>query len=151
LRTRLAFFALLAGMLAATGRTPTISTSAGLSEIQPALLGSNPIPAPSPSILRQPDLGPKPHGWLDAGSHQSSLIYVAAENEVLIFPESGYNSGHIGAITDGVSCEANEHLYVSNFLNTKVYISPYPPGEFQLKLRAYVGRIQGMALSNEEQ
>jgi hypothetical protein len=49
-----------------------------------------------------------------------------------------------------VSCEANEHLYLSNFLNTKVYISPYP-GEFQLKLRAYVGRIQGMALSNEEQ
>src|SRR5580692_6383192 len=102
-RTTLAFLAFGAGLLTATACAPTISTSAGVSALQPALPVSNAVPKPSPTILRQPDLGSKPHGWLDAGSHPGSLIYVAAGNQVLIYPESGFNPRQIGAITDGVS------------------------------------------------
>jgi hypothetical protein len=323
MRTKLAFLAIGVGVLASTACAPTVSTSTGLSGAQPALLGSNAIPKPAPTILRQPDLGPKPHGWLEAGSHPGSLIYVAARNQIVIFPENGYETKQIGAITEGVNNayglyvdgsrnlyvansgsitayhpgalspyvtykdpagamyvvknqsgwlyaangdgtvseylpghtspsrtlqtpgteadginvddagnvyvayrdqsgmgsikkfqansnngrilgmqltqpqglqldhsgnilvvetgdkqvvdifppgstmpskvvhadngvtqvvlrEANEHMYVSNYLHDRVYISPYPPGEFQLKLRARVVRVQGMALSNEE-
>ena len=74
--------------------------------------------------------GPRPHGWMDAGSHPGSLIYVAAGNQVLIYPESGFNPRQIGAITDGVSgswglfVDASRDLYVANS-NT---ITGYHPG-----------------------
>jgi hypothetical protein len=135
MRTKLAFFALLSGMLASTGCSPEISTSTGFSAAQPALPGSNAIPRPAPTILRQRDLGPKPHGWLNAGSRTGSLIYVAAGNQVLIFPESGYNRQQIGAITDGISSayglyvDGSRNLYVANAGTITAYhpgsLSPY--------------------------
>jgi hypothetical protein len=128
-RTTLAFLAFGAGLFTATACSPTVSTSTGVSELQPALAGSSAVPKPSPTILRQPDLGPKPHGWLSA-KHQGSLIYVADGNQVLIYPESGFNPRQIGAITDGVSgswglfVDASRDLYVANS-NT---ITGYHPG-----------------------
>ncbi|HEY3675175.1 MAG TPA: hypothetical protein VGK84_04220 [Candidatus Tumulicola sp.] len=67
---------------------------------------------------------------MNEGSHPGSLIYVAAGNQVLIFPESGYNSQQIGAITDGVSgswglfVDASRDLYVANSST----ITGYHPG-----------------------
>ena len=39
-------------------------------------------------------------------------------------------------------------MYVSNFINDYVYISPYPPGDFEPKIETGVGGVEGMALSN---
>ncbi|MEO7201053.1 MAG: hypothetical protein ABI431_00365 [Candidatus Tumulicola sp.] len=81
-------------------------------------------------MLRQPDLGPKPRGWLRKGSHPGSLIYVADGNQVKIFPESGSNPPAIGAITDqvngayGLFVDANRDLFVAN----SATIAAYRPG-----------------------
>jgi hypothetical protein len=134
MRTKLAFLAMGVGLLASAGCGPTIATT-GVPATQPASLGSNAIPKPSPTILRQPDLGSKPHGWLDAGSHPGSLIYVAAGGQVLIFPESGFHRKQIGSITDGVSSayglyvDGSQNLYVANSSTISAYhpgsLSPY--------------------------
>jgi len=129
-RTTLAFLAFGAGLFTATACAPTVSTSAGVSELQPALPGSNAVPKPSPTILRQPDLGPKPRGWLNTVSQPGSLIYVAAGRQVLIFSESGFNRKQIGSITDGVRnayglyVDGSRNLYVANSST----ITAYHPG-----------------------
>jgi hypothetical protein len=135
MRTSLACFVLAAGMLSSTGCASTVSTSTGLSASQPALLGSDAMPKPSPTTLRQPDLGPKPHGWLNAGKHSGSFIYVAAGNQVLIFPENGYNENPIGKITDGISSayglyvDPTQNLFVANSKTITAYhqgsLTPY--------------------------
>ncbi|MGA8532803.1 MAG: hypothetical protein WB615_01700 [Candidatus Tumulicola sp.] len=136
MRTALAFLAIGIGVFASTACAPMVSTSAGSSEAEPSLLSSNAVPKPSATVLRQPSFGPKPRGWLRAGSHTGSLIYVAAaRDEVLIFPESGFNPAPIGAITDQVSLpyglfvDRNRNLYVANSHTITAYhpgaISPY--------------------------
>jgi hypothetical protein len=127
----LAFLAACAGQ---NGAAPTSNFNVG--GLPGALLSSNEVPKPSATVLRQPSFGPKPRGWLRAGSHMGSLIYVAADrNEVLIFPESGFNPAPIGAITDqvtlpyGLFVDRNRNLYVANSHTVTAYhpgaISPY--------------------------
>jgi hypothetical protein len=134
-RTKLAFLVMGAGLITSTGCASPVSTSPELSATQPASLSLNAIPKPTPTVFRQPDLGPKPHGWLDAGSHPGSLIYVAAGGQVLIFPESGFGRKQIGSITDGVSSayglyvDGSRNLYVANSSTITAYhpgtLSPY--------------------------
>jgi hypothetical protein len=134
MRTKLAFALMAAGLLASAGCGPAASTSTAFSPTQPTL-GSNGIPKPSPTILRQPDLGPKPHGWMNAGKHSGSFIYVAAGSQVLIFPESGYNQNPVGAITDGISSayglyvDPTQNLFVANSNTITAYhqgsLTPY--------------------------
>lgn len=118
------------GVLASTACASTVSTSTGSSEAQSSLPSSNALPKPSPTLLRQPEVGPKPHGWLQAGSHPGSLIYVANNDQVVIYPESGYNPQPIGAITDGVNgayglfVDPQRDLYVAN----STTITAYRPG-----------------------
>ena len=127
----LAFLAACAGQ---NGGAPTSNSNAGV--LGGALPSSNAVPKPSATVLRQPSFGPKPRGWLRAGSHAGSLIYVAADrDQVLIFPESGFKPGTNGAITDEVSLpyglfvDRNRNLYVTNSHTITAYhpgaISPY--------------------------
>jgi hypothetical protein len=47
--------------------------------------------------------------------------------------------------------EGEDNMYVSNWNNHNVvYVSHYPPGEFQSKVNADLSDAQGMALSNQE-
>jgi DNA-binding beta-propeller fold protein YncE len=120
----------MGGVLALTACASTVATSTGSSEAQSSLFSSNAVPKPSPTLLRQPDLGAKPPGWLAKGSGSGSLIYVADGNQVEIFPESGSNPAPIGAITDKVSgayglfVDGKRDLYVAN----STTITAYRPG-----------------------
>ena len=126
----LAFLAACAGQ---NGAAPTSNSNVGV--LPGALLSSNAVPKPSATVLRQPSFGPKPRGWLRAGSHAGSLIYVADRDQVLIFPESGFNPAPIGAITDqvnlpyGLFVDRNRNLYVANSHTITAYhsgaTSPY--------------------------
>ncbi|HEY3675174.1 MAG TPA: hypothetical protein VGK84_04215 [Candidatus Tumulicola sp.] len=88
--------------------------------------------------------------------HSGNIIVVETGNKqvVDIFPPGKTVPSKVVQATDGVTQvvlrEANEQMYVSNFIKNSVYISAYPPGEFQPKLQAGVGGVQGMAASNEE-
>ncbi len=129
MRTILVFLA-TGAVLALTACASAVSTSTGSSEVQSSLLSSNAVPKPSATLLRQPILGPKVHGWLAKGSGSGSLIYVADGNQVEIFPESGSNQAPIGAITDKVSgayglfVDGKRDLFVANSLT----ITAYRPG-----------------------
>jgi hypothetical protein len=53
-------------------------------------------------------------------------------------------------VTQVVLQEANELMYVSSFSESSVYVSPYPPGQFEVKDSTGYYGVQGVAVSNEE-
>lgn len=130
MRTILGLLA-MGGMLATTACASTVSAPTGSSETQASLFRSNAVPKPTPTLLRQPELGPKPSGWLHTKNASGSLIYVAAGRQVNIFPESGDNPAQIGKITDhvngayGLFVDGNRDLYVAN----STTITSYHPGD----------------------
>jgi hypothetical protein len=127
---RILGFLAMGAVLAATACASTVSTPTGSPGAQSSLVGSNAVPKPAPTVLRQTNLGAKPRGWMRAAKVKGSLIYVAAGNQVQIFPEAGYNPSPIGAITDQVSgayglfVDGNRDLYVANSST----ITSYHPG-----------------------
>lgn len=131
MRRLLGSLALAGGALVSTACASTFSTSSP-SQAQPASIA---VPRPSATILRQSNLGPRPHAWLNTGSHPGSLVYVAAGNQVAVFPENGFNPAQIGAITDGVSgayglfVDGKRDLFVANSKTITAYhpgsLSPY--------------------------
>ena len=127
MRITLAFLTVGAAMLAATACAPTgsesIDTTAATSH-----LDTKGVPNPAPTILRSAATGPKLRGWLRTSAQDSqALIYVAAYNKILIFPERGSNKQAIGSITDGVSgayglyVDGNGNLYVANSSTITAY------------------------------
>lgn len=130
MRTKLAFLAMGAGVLASTACASTVSTSTGSYDAKSSQLSSNAIPKPSSTTLERPSFGPQPRGWLHAESHSGSLIYVAAGSQVKIFPESGSNPAQIGTITDqvngsyGLFVDGNRNLFVAN----SGTVTAYHPG-----------------------
>jgi hypothetical protein len=122
MRKRLAFLVMGAGMLASTACAPTVPQS--------LVFGSDAVPKPSPTLLTHSNLGPKPRGWIRKDAGRGSLIYVAANNQVLIYPERGNNPAPIGSITNGVDgayglfVDGRGDLYVAN----QSTIAAYRPG-----------------------
>jgi hypothetical protein len=129
MRTSLAYLATWAGLLALTGCASTFSTSTGASQAQSSLLASSAVPRPAATALEHPSRRAKPAGWLRNGAPQS-LIYVAAHDQVVLFPESGSNRAAVGAITDhvgdawGLFVDGRRDLYVANGKS----ITAYRPG-----------------------
>ena len=97
MRTKLAFLAMGAGMLALTACASTVSTSIGSYDARSSL-SLNAVPKPSSTTLERPSFGPKPRAWLRPKSYPGSLIYVAAGSQVKIFPERGFNPAQIGQL-----------------------------------------------------
>jgi hypothetical protein len=127
MRTTFGFFTVGAAMLAATACAPTGSASIDTTAAT-AALGTNGVPNPVPTILRSAPAGPTLHGWIRRSEPDSqALIYVAAYNQILIFPEQGSNQHAIGSITDGVSgayglyVDGNGNLYVANSTTITAY------------------------------
>jgi hypothetical protein len=122
MRKELAFLAMGAGMLASTACATTVPQS--------FVLDSNAVPKPSPTLLTHPNVAPKPRGWVRKATGRGSLIYVAANDEVLIYPERGNDPAPIGTITDGVDgayglfVDGRGDLYVAN----QSTITAYRPG-----------------------
>jgi hypothetical protein len=87
--------------------------------------------------------------------HFGNILVVETESRqvVDVFPPGSQSPSQVVQASYGVTQivlrEAEDNMYVSNALNGNVYISHYPPGEFQPKIEAG-SRVQGMALSNEE-
>jgi hypothetical protein len=85
-----------------------------------------------------------------------NILVVETEDKqvVDIFPPGSTSPSQVLSVASGVTQivlrEAEENMYISNFANGNVYISHYPPGEFQVKIDAGLSHVQGMALSNEE-
>jgi hypothetical protein len=82
------------------------------------------------------------------------LVVETGDKQVVdIFPPGSTSPSKVVQATEGVTQvvlrEANETMYVSNRRNGNVYISQYPPGEFQPKIKTN-SAAGGMALSNEE-
>jgi hypothetical protein len=129
MRMKRALLALGVGMLASTACAPTIPTSTS-SGLRPSLFGSNIVPKPASTMLEHSDPARKPRGWFRKGRVKGSLIYVAAGNQVVIFPERGDNPAPVGAITDQVSnayglfVDGRRDLYVANDST----ITAYRPG-----------------------
>lgn len=101
MRTTLSFFALGTGLLVSSACSPTVSTPMGPSQAQSSILGSSAVPRPSATALEHPSRGAKPLGWMQKGA-PSSVIYVAAGNRVMVYPESGSNPPAVGSITNHV-------------------------------------------------
>jgi DNA-binding beta-propeller fold protein YncE len=129
MRIKRALLALGVGMLASTACAPTIPTSTS-SGPQSSLFGSNTVPKPASTMLEHSDPGRKPRGWFSKHRVKGSLIYVAASDQVVIFPERGNNPAPVGAITDQVSnayglfVDGRRDLYVANDST----ITAYRPG-----------------------
>jgi hypothetical protein len=85
-----------------------------------------PLPAPREGL--------EPAGWLSPARKSGPLLYVAAEqdNEILIYPENGYNQSPVGMITSGVAkpyglfVDQSGSLYVSN--QNPPTVTVYAPG-----------------------
>ena len=127
MRITLAFLTVGAAMLAATACAPTGSESIDTTTAT-SHLDTKGVPNPAPTILRSAATGPKLRGWLRTSTQDSqALIYVAAYNKILIFPERGSNQQAIGSITDGVSgayglyVDGNGNLYVANSSTITAY------------------------------
>ncbi|MGB6520842.1 MAG: hypothetical protein WBE83_03615 [Candidatus Cybelea sp.] len=99
--------------------------------------------SPMPAGILKPALpkGSAAAGWLSSETKNSQtgpLLYVAGEsaNEVLIYPESGYNQFPIGMITSGVQApfglyvDESGNLYVANQdqYGGTGRVTVYPPG-----------------------
>jgi DNA-binding beta-propeller fold protein YncE len=85
---------------------------------------------PSPPPRQRRPAGP---GWLSAqAATGNDLIYVADDNEVVIFPKRGQDPRPIGKISDGVTSayglfiDPAKNLYVCNQSENNVTV--YPPG-----------------------
>jgi hypothetical protein len=82
------------------------------------------------------------------------VVETNSKQVVDIFPPGTTSPSQVLSVANGVTQivlrEAEENMYISNFYNVSVYISHYPPGEFQPKIEAGLQGVQGMALSNEE-
>src|ERR1700761_1827905 len=100
MRTIVAALAIGAGVLALSACASTAATSSSNTS-QSGSNAFNAVPRPSATIFRQAIVGPKPKAWMNA-KKSGSLIYVAAGNEVEIYPEAGTNPAQVGSITDGV-------------------------------------------------
>jgi hypothetical protein len=135
MRTSLAFFAIGAGLLALPACAPTGSTSTGLSGTQSPALRSSAIPRPWSTPLYQPSRGQKPLGWICKNCSLKSVIYVAASDRVVIYPESGSDAAPIGAVSNqvggawGLFVDAKHDLFVANNGSVTAYhsgeLSPY--------------------------
>jgi hypothetical protein len=131
MRMRLALLGMGAVTLATTACASTVSTSVGAF--------ANAVPKPSSTMLDHPSSEPEPRGWLRAGSTSQSLIYVAAGNQIVIFPERGSNRTAIGAITDkvesawGLFVDGRRNLYVAN----STTITKYRPGRLHPSIVYY--------------
>ena len=129
MRTSLAFLPLGAGLLALSACAPTGSTSTGLSGTQSPALSSSGIPRPSSTPLYQPNRGAKPLGWMCKNCSLKSVIYVAASDRVVIYPESGSNPAPIGAVSNhvagawGLFVDAKHNLFVANNGSISAYQS----------------------------
>ncbi|HEY1682797.1 MAG TPA: hypothetical protein VGF98_14220 [Candidatus Tumulicola sp.] len=126
MRTTLSFFAIGAGLLASTACSPTVSTPMGASQAQSSILGSSAVPRPSATALEHPSRGAKPLGWMQKGA-PSSVIYVAAGNRVMVYPENGSNPPAVGSITNhvanawGLFVDGRRNLYVANNKSISAY------------------------------
>jgi hypothetical protein len=82
------------------------------------------------------------------------VVETDSKQVVDIFPPGSTSPSKVMPVDFGVTQvvlrEAEENMYISNFFSVSVYISHYPPGEFQPKIEAGLQGVQGMALSNEE-
>jgi len=129
MRTSLAFLALGAGLLALSACAPTGSTSTGLSGTQSPGLSSSGIPRPSSTPLYQLNRGAKPLGWMCKNCSLKSVIYLAASDRVVIYPESGSNPAPIGAVSNhvagawGLFVDAKHNLFVANNGSISAYQS----------------------------
>jgi hypothetical protein len=86
--------------------------------------------------------------------HSGNILVVeSGKGAVDIFPPGSTSPSQIVeaglGVTQVVLREAGDDMYVSNWKTGNVYISHYPPGEFQPKIETDSG-MQGIALSNEE-
>jgi DNA-binding beta-propeller fold protein YncE len=86
--------------------------------------------------------------------HAGNILVVDTGKEVLdIFRPHRTSPSQVIQAGDGatqvVLREANDNMYLSDYRDGSVYISHYPPGQFELEFDTDSG-AQGMALSNEE-
>lgn len=76
-------------------------------------------------------LAPKTHGWFMRPNFPERLVYVAAGNAIMIFPERGGHKAPVGEITQGISSaygvcfDSKGNLYVANQYGNNVTV--YPP------------------------
>jgi hypothetical protein len=109
MRAIVAFVATATALLASTACSSTVSTPT--------------------AALEHSNYGPT-RGSLDKNTLKGPFIYVAAANQVLIFPEGGRNRGIIGLISDkvdsahGLFVDGRRDLYVAN----ESTITAYRPG-----------------------
>jgi hypothetical protein len=98
------------------------------------------------------------HVWAPQGlqiDHSGNIIVVETGNGTVdIFPPGKKHPSQVlntGVFTTQVVLGGNQrNIYYSNYADHNVYISPYPPGDFRLKVATGLDYSQGMALSHEE-
>jgi DNA-binding beta-propeller fold protein YncE len=86
--------------------------------------------------------------------HSGNILVVESGRALVdIFPPGSTSPSQVAqaqaGVTQVVLREAGDNMYVSNFATGDVYISHYPPAQFQVKTDSS-SSVQGMALSNEE-
>lgn len=98
------------------------------------------------------------HIWAPQGlqiDRSGNIIVVETGNGTVdIFPPGKKEPSQVvntGVFTTQIVLGGNQrNIYYSNYADHNIYISPYPPGAFQLKVATGLDYSQGMALSHEE-
>jgi hypothetical protein len=83
-----------------------------------------------------------------------NIIIVESGNATIdIFPPGKTNPSQVINVDSGATQVAlggnQRNVYYSTYTTHDVYISPYPPGAFRIKIGSGLGYTQGMALSHE--
>jgi hypothetical protein len=87
--------------------------------------------------------------------HSGNIIVVETgiKQVVDVFPPGSKVPSKEVYVQDGVAQvvlrKAEDNMYISNWVYRDIYISPYPPSKFHIKIKVDNG-VTGVALSNEE-
>lgn len=82
------------------------------------------------------------------------IVVESGNGTVDVFPPGKNHPSQVvntGCCATQIVLGGNQrNIYYSNYADHNVYISPYPPGDFRVKIESGLDYSQGMALSHEE-